>query len=163
MERERDPRTFKYVDDNLQVFRINMETAVRDQGPPPYRDKHAVECQNQFRRIIRRAEERGMRVNEDKTAMVCTSGAQSYEARAHIYAADGTRIESGNTMKVLGYHLGHRATAHYHVAALSKRMRSKFWVLYHLKKAGFSEDELARVYRTCLLPVQLGSLSLDID
>ena len=37
--------------------------------------------------------------------------------------------------------------------ALSKRMRRQYWVLYHLRKAGFSEDELAKVYRTCILPV----------
>ena len=32
-------------------------------------------------------------------------------------------------------------------------MRQKYWVLYHLRRAGFSEKELAKVYRTCLLPV----------
>ena len=32
-------------------------------------------------------------------------------------------------------------------------MRRKFWVLYHLRRAGFTEKELAKVYRTCLLPV----------
>ena len=56
-------------------------------------------------------------------------------------------------MKVLGYHLSNHAGAHAHIAALSRRMRSKYWVLYHLKKAGFTLDELVRVYRTCLLPV----------
>ena len=40
-----------------------------------------------------------------------------------------------------------------HVDALCRRMRGKYWVLYHLKKAGFSDEELCRVYRTCLLPV----------
>ena len=39
------------------------------------------------------------------------------------------------------------------MAALSKRVRTKYWVLYHLRKAGFSQKELARVYRTCILPV----------
>ena len=82
--RERKPRTYKYVDDNLQLFRVNMETAMRGQDPLPYRSKHAVACQNQFRKIIWRAEERGMKANKKKTAMVCASGAQSYEARAHI-------------------------------------------------------------------------------
>ena len=94
-----------------------------------------------------------MRVNEDKTTMVCVSGAQSYEARSHIYSADGKKIESVKEMKVLGYHLSDRPTAHAHVAALSKRIRSKYWVIYHLKKAGFTQEELARVYRVCLLPV----------
>ena len=68
--RERRPRTFKYVDDNLQLFRVNMETARRGQDPLPYRDKHAVACQNQFRKIIRRAEERGMKANEKKLSLI---------------------------------------------------------------------------------------------
>ena len=37
--------------------------------------------------------------------------------------------------------------------SISKRIRRKFWVLYHLGKAGFNEEELAKVYRTCLLPI----------
>ena len=81
------------------------------------------------------------------------SGAQSYEARAHIIAADGTKISSGNEMKILGFHVSNKLSVHAHIKALSKRMRSKYWVLYHLKKAGFSTDELCTVYRTCLLPV----------
>ena len=56
-------------------------------------------------------------------------------------------------MKVLGYHLSSKASAHAHVAALSKRLRSKYRVLYHLRNAGFTQEELARVYCTCLLPV----------
>ena len=28
-----------------------------------------------------------------------------------------------------------------------------FWVLYHLKRAGFTEKELAKTYRICILPV----------
>ena len=36
---------------------------------------------------------------------------------------------------------------------MSKRIRSKYWVIYHLKKAGFTQEELAHVYRVCLLPV----------
>ena len=94
-----------------------------------------------------------MKVNEGKTALVNISGAQSYVAKSHIYAADGTRISSGTDMKVLGYHLSDKPGMHAQVNALSKRVRGKFWVLYHLKKAGFSEEELARVYKICILPV----------
>ena len=32
-------------------------------------------------------------------------------------------------------------------------MRKKFWVIFHLKKAGFTEGELAKAYRICLLPI----------
>ena len=31
-------------------------------------------------------------------------------------------------------------------------MRKQYWALYHLRRAGFSDMELAKVYRTCILP-----------
>ena len=37
--------------------------------------------------------------------------------------------------------------------ALRRRMREVTWVLRHLRHAGFSEDELARVYKTVVRPV----------
>ena len=59
----------------------------------------------------------------------------------------------GMVLKVLGFQLSGAPTVHAQVEALSERMPRKFWVLYHLKWAGFSEEELAKVYRTCILPV----------
>ena len=56
-------------------------------------------------------------------------------------------------MKILGYHLSDRYGAHAHVKALGKRMRRQYWVLYHLRRAGFKDHELAKVYRTCILPI----------
>ena len=132
-----------------------METALQGftEDGRRARRKHAVQCQNDFRYVTRRAEERGMKVNTSKTAMLCASGAQSYEAHCYIKDASGEEISSQETIKVLGYHLSTKPGAHAHVDALCKRMRRQFWVLYHLRKAGFVEDELAMVYRTCLLPV----------
>ena len=81
-----------------------METAVygRDEKGK-YRDKHGIECQNSYRTIVWRAEERGMKVNHAKTSMLCSSGAQSYDARSHIFDGGGAVISSGGQMKVLGF------------------------------------------------------------
>ena len=117
------------------------------------RVKHAIPAQNKFRWVTRRAEERGMRVNTSKTAMTCISDAMSYKAEAYIEDADGGQIRSGPTMKVLGFHFSDRPTMHAHVQALQKRFRRQYWTLYHLRKAGFTNDELAKVYRTVILPL----------
>ena len=85
--------------------------------------------------------------------MICVSGAQSYQARSHIFGSEGDIVNSGPSVNVLGYHLSPRVGAHAHVAPLCKKIRQKYWVLYHLRKAGFSDEELAQVYRTCILPV----------
>ena len=79
----------KYVDDNLSVEKICMENAPFDPPASKTKLKHAITCQNKFRWIKRRAEERGMKVNTDKTAMVCISDAMSYNAEAFILDAEG--------------------------------------------------------------------------
>ena len=66
--RDRPAVVLKYVDDNFQLNKVNMETAMRGDDGLKYRDKHGLACQNVYRRTVRRAEERGMRVNANKTA-----------------------------------------------------------------------------------------------
>ena len=56
-------------------------------------------------------------------------------------------------MKLLGFHFDRRATAHAHVEALRRRFRERTWILRHLKRSGFNDQELARVYRTIIRPV----------
>ena len=94
-----------------------------------------------------------MVVNKKKTKILCISDAQSYVAASRIQDSDGNVLHSGETMKVLGFHLDSRPSVHAHIAALQTRMRDTAWVLRHLKVAGFSETELAVVYRTVVRPV----------
>ena len=77
------------MDDNLQVDKVNMETAVHSGR---IRTKHAVPCQNLFRRITGRAVQRGMKVNTLKTAMLCISDATSYKAASYIHGSSGEVI-----------------------------------------------------------------------
>ena len=73
-----------------------------------------------------------MKVNTSKTSMICFSDAMSYGAEAFIYDADGNRIDSGPTMKILGFHFSDKPTMHAHVQALQKRFKRQYWTLYHL-------------------------------
>ena len=36
---------------------------------------------------------------------------------------------------------------------IRKKFRQRFWTLFNLKKNGFSEEELVKVYKTCIRPV----------
>ena len=76
-----------------------------------------------------------------------------YKARAHFYDSDGQCLRSGESMKVLGFHMDARPSCHAHIAALKLRMRDTTWVLRHLRLAGFNQEELARVYTTIVRPV----------
>ena len=108
--------------------------------------------QNMFRRVVERATARGMVVNSGKTKDLCISNAQMYKAVSFLLDNDGRLLESGESLKVLGFYFDSRPTCYAHVEALKKRMREKVWVLRHLGRAGFSQLELVTVYKSVIRP-----------
>ena len=94
-----------------------------------------------------------MKVNSDKTTLLAISDANSYEARTHIYDAEGKRIDSSGTLKALGFIFNAKADVHDQVATLCKRFRSRTWTLRDLRKAGLGTDDLLRVYKSTIRPV----------
>ena len=149
-----DPRTLKFVDDGMTLTKVCMDSVPSVQtASGAVRDKHDALTQNLFRRVVAKAESRGMVVNKRKTKILCVSDAQTYTAATHFFDADDERLGSGKTMKILGFHMDSRPSVHAHVRALGARMREKYWVLRHLGRAGFTQEELARVYCTVVRPV----------
>ena len=73
--------------------------------------------QNTFRRVLAKAEGRGMRVNIGKTAMLCVSDVVSFKADGYIEGEDGAIITSENTdsIKILGFHFGRRPNISEHI------------------------------------------------
>ena len=144
--KSKQPASLKFVDDNVIVSKTNMDSAEQVPGGRE-KKKHEVQTQNVFRRVVRRAESRGMVVNKGKTHILCVSDALNYKATVFIEDSDGNRVESGEKLKILGFHLDSRPGIHAHVEALKKRMRETTWILRHLRLAGFNTEELATVYR----------------
>ena len=118
-----------------------------------HRVKHAVQAQNLFRHVVRKAEEIGMVVNSKKTAMICLSGATDYEADAYILDSENNRIGCGDSIKALGLRFSRNLDMGAHVNHVVKAMRSRYWTLRNLKKNGFNTEELLQVYKTMLRPV----------
>ena len=148
------PKKFKYVDDGMIVTKINMDSGlVMTRGGKVYKVKKDLLSQNMFRRVVLRATGRGMVVNTKKTKLLCISDAQTYVAEAFFEDRDSVRLESGESIKILGFHMDSRPTCHAHVDALRRRMRERVWILRHLGKAGFNKTELATVYKTVIRPV----------
>ena len=144
----------KYVDDNLQEDRVSFENVEETMiDGRPHRTKHAIASQNVFRHIVRRAEAKGMKVNTQKTNLLCISDSQNHSTAAFILDAAGSRIESCPSMKMLGFHFSSRPNMDAHVAVLKRRFRERYWVLVHLKNNGFSNPELVEVYKANIRPV----------
>ena len=109
----------KYVDDGVTIEKINMETA-RVNNLGTRKIKHAIPSQNVFRHTVKKATRRGMRVNAQKTALLCISDSLSKTSSAYIEDADGNRLGSGDTLKMLGYHFDSRPTVSAHIDVIKK-------------------------------------------
>ena len=97
------PRSLKFVDDSMMITKNNMDSAdVLTVAGKLHKNKHDVQSQNVFRRVVRRAEARGMVVNRGKTKILCISDAQTYKARARIIYSEGQVLTSRESLKVLG-------------------------------------------------------------
>ena len=94
-----------------------------------------------------------MKVNSQKTTMVCFSDALSYKADAFIKDTDGNRIGCQENMKALGMRFSSRPDMAAHVSWIQKSMRSRLWILRNLKRSGFNTEELITVYKSMLRPV----------
>ena len=147
-------KVFKYVDDNISVEKVNFgQVDVIVVAGESYKFKLAINLQNAFRSISGKAEEIGMVINTGKTQLLTISDALHYRPKAFILDANDNRIDSVEHMNVLGFHLSDRPTVHAHISHVIKKIRMRYWMLYHLRQLGFTEAELVRVYKTMILPL----------
>ena len=85
--------------------------------------------------------------------MVCISDSLSFKPCAYILDREGERIESGEKMRVLGWHFSNKPSPDAQIETLKKRFRERIWILRHLRHNGFSEQELVSVYKSIVRPV----------
>ena len=143
-------QALKYVDDNILNEKLNFQTAVDIGGNRKL--KHAIRTQNAFRRIVQEAISRGMKVNAAKTNLMVVSDG-TYEALASIVDVDGNVLKSTSEMKILGFHFSSKPNMNAQVESIRKKMTARTWILTHLRHRGFSEADLVKVYKSCILPL----------
>lgn len=93
-----------------------------------------------------------MKVNSSKTTMLCVSDSKTYEAAAFIEDGEGNRIESTESLKILGLHFSKKPDMSAQVNAICQKFRARIWILRHLNHNGFTQDELLKVYKSVILP-----------
>ena len=94
-----------------------------------------------------------MKINAKKTTMLCICDSQNFKVCSYITDADGGRVDSGDKMKVLGFHFSSRPTVDAYVEVLKRRFRQRYWILRHLRHNGFSQEDLIKVYTALVRPV----------
>ena len=144
----------KYIDDKILDDKLNFETVTAtDDGSTQKKEKHAIATQNTFRRIVRNAEQIGMKVNTNKTNQICISDAISFKASAHILTSDGEKITPNDTLKQLGFTFGPRPNCAAHVDIIRRSFRGRYWFIIHMKQHHYTEEELIKAYTTLIRPI----------
>ena len=169
--KEKEILVFKYVDDNVLVEKLNFGQVVALLKSGKFiKEKCAFKTQNAFRFITGNAEVKGMVVNSGKTQILVISDALNYTPVSFIVDKDQVKLNSSDKIKILGFEFGNKPTMQQHVESVILRLRRKVWMLRHLKKLGFNEPELLKVYTSHIRPsadycdvVYHSSLTDDLD
>ena len=94
-----------------------------------------------------------MVVNTLKTQLLLVSDPLSSVREGYIEDGEGNQLTSAKSMKILGFYFSDRPTVAAHVEALRRRFRQRYWILIHLRRFGFSQEELVKVYKTVVRPI----------
>ena len=113
----------------------------------------ASQSQQHFRLVEGNAATIGMKLNEEKTRMLCILSARSYRPKPFLITSNGNEILPVDTMKILGFHFNNEPSVNYNMQIVQRKFKCRIWSLRHLKRNGFSKSELVRVYTSMIRPV----------
>ena len=143
-----------YIDDLNTIEKVKQSTAVSVlSANRPVIKPHAIMSERNFERIKVQAENIGMRVNSEKTQLLCITGNTVNSVQSYIRTSDGKEITSGTELKILGFWFGPNPNVNVHVSKLKDKFRSRLWSLRHLKRSGMQSVDLLFVYLTIIRPV----------
>ena len=142
-----------YIDDLNTIEKVKQSTAITSYSEAkPLVKPHAIKSERNFENIKQRAESIGMRVNSDKTQLLCITGNTTSVVQSYI-RTEGKEIKSGNSLKILGFWFGPNPNVNVHIQKLKEKFRSRLWSLRHLKRSGMQPSDLLFVYLSILRPV----------
>ena len=94
-----------------------------------------------------------MRVNDKKTQLLCICASTNSNTDSYIQLWSGEKIKSQDSLKQLGFYFSCKPGAQEHIDHVKKKVRERFWILRHMKKAGTSCDNLVALYKCFILPL----------
>ena len=103
--------------------------------------------------VQRRATGLGMKVNCNKTQMLCISPVGEKDILSGITTPEGQWIALADALKIVGFHFGKRPTAEAQVRAVIRKFYARLWILRHLKKARVPNLDILAIYKSMVQPV----------
>lgn len=93
-----------------------------------------------------------MKVNQNKTQLLCTSTAINHEVRSFINV-NNKEIVSGGSLKTVGYTFGRQPGASEDLKSIRHKYGARTGILCHLKKMKFEQKVITEVYCLLIRPV----------
>ena len=150
---EREVKKFVYIDDYNCVEKLRQRDSVFDLGTAGRVTKtHARKSEKVYNTLKNNADKIGMKVNHQKTQMLCMTNSK-HQCKTHIITATGETIDSSGSLKILGYVFNSNPRPQAHIENILKKFRKRVWSIRYLKQAGLKEEDLLKVYVTFLRPV----------
>lgn len=155
MEWVRQKPTVKaYIDDYNVIEKVRTTAAIShfSQNRTTY-EVNAPQTERLLLQVKTAAADIGMVVNEAKTQLLCIHP-QGSNMSSYIRApdAEGERIVSGESLKILGFTFGRTPDVSVHTKQLIKGFIYKMWSMRHLKRSGMKQSKLLDVYKSVVRP-----------
>jgi hypothetical protein len=95
-----------------------------------------------------------MKINVKKTKLIAISDAKTFDPVCYIKTQNEEIIESArDPIKILGFTFSGTPSVGAHVNSIVSKARRRYWVLRHLRRFGFDNQELLQVYMSLIRSV----------
>ena len=150
--KERPHKVLKFVDDFLGIEKLSLHSGQLFLSQNrPQRMIRAYESENFFNTVETSCTSLGMSVNAKKTQLLAISPSNE-DVSTHIKLPNGQKIESQETLKILGFVFGKKPNVSEHIKHLSTCFRSRLWLIRHLRAAHIPDGDLAKLYQVLVVP-----------
>lgn len=137
---------FLYVDDTTLVDAVPIASAVRHITTGITEEVLPVtNLEEAFVDLETGAGEIGMVINKKKTQLLTISPPNGCNTTAMIRVGEH-EVVSQKEMKLVGFMFCDKPDASGHVAQIREKFKVRIWMMYHLRRAGFKERQLYRLY-----------------
>lgn len=145
-DREGRIKGYNYVDDQTLVEFTPIKNAVSSiTTSKEARHVHAQGLSDEYQRTDRWASSIGMRLNLNKTQLLCISDSKNYSLDTYLRVGNQI-IEGQQELKILGYYLNNKPDASAQYGAIRRNAAARAWSLRHLKRSGVGNRDLVQIY-----------------
>ena len=142
---DRQVEVLSYIDDFNCVEKVKIINSVSHISQTKRKCLvHSQQAENLFFRVKRVAKDKGMRVNDRKTQLLCITASHD-EVKSYI-KSEGRRILSSDSLKILGYTFGDRPNPQAHLDSVLPKLRRRLWLINKLLQSGMRQRSLKTVY-----------------